>query len=489
MADRAVSQPSTPVVAPLFDFNIVSWNVEGLNSPIKHKKVVAHLFCLSPQVVFLQETHWMHNSPMSLKANWIGECVSAPYTNKTRGVAILFDRNLQFSILKKYIDPEGRFILLDVSFDNMVYAFLNLYASTGSNNLFFADVLQRVLSWGGQNLILGGDFNMVVDPSMDRSGVLDQGQQIYTNQTNVKYFIIKGISDDPELQGPIFFLVLLIYLITLGGNVTIFLLVCLDHHLHTPMYFFLANLSTVDMACCTISLHKVLMSFITHDNTVSYISCMIQMYIFGSLTGHELLILTAMSYDRYVAICKPLHYHMIMSARTCCLMASACWLLGFLQIIPPFVILCSFSCYTSIEINHFFCDIVPLIKMYCDDTSTLEMLFFMEGLCLFTLTPFVLTFIPYIFIISTILKIPSSIGQRKAFYTCSSHLTVVILLYTTLASQYLTPNLRSNLDSKKLFALFNTTAVPMLNPLIYSLKNKSVITSLRWRLGKIRAIS
>ncbi|XP_075692811.1 olfactory receptor 5AR1-like [Rhinoderma darwinii] len=303
------------------------------------------------------------------------------------------------------------------------------------------------------------------------------------NQTMVKYFIIKGITDVPELQVPMF---LLIYLITLGGNMILLLLVCLDRRLHTPMYFFLGNLSIVDMSCSTVTLHKILSSFITRDKSVSYLSCMIQMYMFGSLAGHELLILAAMSCDRYVAICNPLRYHMVMNTRTCSLLASTCWVLGFLQIIPPVGIIYSFSCYSTIEINHFFCDIIPLMRISCNDTSFLEKLFFLEVLFLINGTPFLLTFIPYIFIILTILKIRSRIGRRKAFYTCSSHLTAFILLNTTLIGQYLTPNLWSTLDSQKYFALFNTAAVPMLNPLIYSLKNKDVKKAFRWSLGKVK---
>ncbi|XP_056397412.1 olfactory receptor 6C74-like [Hyla sarda] len=309
---------------------------------------------------------------------------------------------------------------------------------------------------------------------------------MFLNQTHIRYFIINGITDVPELQLPIFLIVLLIYLITLGGNMTLLLLVCLDHRLHTPMYFFLGNLSIVDMSSSTITLHKTLSSFITRDKSVSYISCMIQMYMFGSLISHELLILAAMSYDRYVAICNPLRYHMVMNPKNCSLLASSCWVLGFLQIIPPVGILYSFSCYFSIEINHFFCDIVPLMRISCDDTSFLEKLLLIEGVLVFCLTPFLLTLFPYIFIINTILKIPGTIGKRKAFYTCSSHLTAVILLYITLIGQYLTPNLSSTLESKKYFALFNTVAVPMLNPLIYSLKNKDVKKAFRWTRGQVK---
>ncbi|XP_075042055.1 olfactory receptor 8D1-like [Mixophyes fleayi] len=305
------------------------------------------------------------------------------------------------------------------------------------------------------------------------------------NQTDVQYFIIKGISDNPKLQFPIFLLVLLIYLITVCGNITI-LLACRDPRLHTPMYFFLANLSIVDICYSTVSLHKILTNFITGDTTVPFFACMTQMYMFGSLQGLELMILTAMSYDRYVAICRPLRYHMVMNIRTCAIMASSCWVLGFLQVLPHVGMVYNFSCYFSIEINHFFCDIVPVINISCNDTSLVEMVFFIQALFPIILTPFVLTFVPYIFIIVAILKIRSGTGRRKAFYTCSSHLTVVILLYTTLFSQYLTPNLSSTLESKKCFALFNTAAVPMLNPIIYSLKNKDVKKALIRSVGIIK---
>ncbi|XP_069800251.1 olfactory receptor 5B12-like [Dendropsophus ebraccatus] len=301
------------------------------------------------------------------------------------------------------------------------------------------------------------------------------------NETVIEYFIIKGISDVPELQVTIFVVVLLIYLITLGGNMVILILIFMDSHLHSPMYFFLANLSVVDMASTTTSLHKILLSFITGDKTVPFLGCMTQSFMSGSFTVHELFILTAMSYDRYVAICKPLNYHLVMNHRTCALLASSCWILGFLFVSPLVGILSSFSCYTSIEINHFLCDIVPLLNITCSNTSILNMLFFIEGLFLFTIAPFLFTFAPYIFIIVTILKIRTSNGRRKAFYTCSSHLTVVILLYTLLISQYLVPSSSSNVDSKKLYALFNMAAVPLLNPVIYSLKNKDVKAALKRR--------
>ncbi|XP_073454032.1 olfactory receptor 5AR1-like [Aquarana catesbeiana] len=308
------------------------------------------------------------------------------------------------------------------------------------------------------------------------------------NHTMVTFFYIQGITDVSDLQILIFIQVLLIYLITLGGNMAILLLICLDSHLHTPVYFFLANLSIVDVSSATITLHKVLVIFITGDHMVSYPACITQMYFFASLIGHELLILSAMSYDRYVAICNPLRYHMVMNSSIGSLLAISCWFMGFIQVLPAVVIFSGFSCYTSNKINHFFCDMIPLIKIICNDTSVLDILFLFHGIFVIALPPFLFTSVSYIFIISTIMRIPSNTGKQKAFFTCSSHLTVVTLLYTTLVSQYLTPTSLGTLNAKKMISLFNTAAVPLLNPLIYSLKNKDVKLAVRRMLGFCKII-
>ncbi|KAE8584997.1 hypothetical protein XENTR_v10021190 [Xenopus tropicalis] len=295
-----------------------------------------------------------------------------------------------------------------------------------------------------------------------------------------------GISDVPELQTLIFVLVLLLYFVTLFGNLTILLLVCLDQKLHNPMYFFLGNLSILDMLSLTITLHKIILTFISGDKRVSFLGCMAQIYIFSSLTCNQLLMLTAMSYDRYAAICNPLHYHMVMNSKVCVLLATICWVLGFLEIIPHMWAISKFSCYKSNEINHYFCDILPIMKLSCSDTTILKLVVFIEGLFVLSFTPFLLTFISYIYIIATILQITSNIGRRKAFYTCSSHLTVVIILYLSLFCQYLRPSSTDTLDSNKVFSLFNTAAVPVLNPFIYSLKNKDVKFAFRRQLKSLR---
>lgn len=304
-----------------------------------------------------------------------------------------------------------------------------------------------------------------------------------SNGTMVGYFILKGISDLPELQVAIFLLVLLIYLTTLGGNIAIFLLILLNNHLHTPMYFFLANLAILDMSSSTITLHRILFTFISGDKTISVFACMVQMYIFSSITVDELMILTSMSYDRYAAICNPLHYHMIMNIKMCAILATLSWVLGFIQVIPIVVSLSRFRCYMSNVINHFFCDVTALIKLSCDSVNFLELFILVNGAFLATL-PLFLTFSPYIFIIVTILRIRTRTDRSKAFFTCSSHIIVVLLLYVTLICQYCRPNSMGSLESNKLFSLFNTVAVPMLNPLIYSLKNKDVKLAFKRKIGE-----
>ncbi|XP_071980833.1 olfactory receptor 5AR1-like [Engystomops pustulosus] len=301
------------------------------------------------------------------------------------------------------------------------------------------------------------------------------------NGTGVYYFIMKGITDDPALQVVTFFLVLLIYLLTIAGNMTIFLLICVDRQLHNPMYFFLGNLSILDISCSTITLHKILITFVTGNSRTDFPLCMTQIYFFSSFTSIELLLLTAMSYDRYVAICSPLHYSTVMNPRASVVLALACWLVGFMELVPYMILLLGISCYRSNIINHFFCDMMPIMKLSCSDTSALELLIFTEGVFLLSVSPFLLTIISYIFIITSIMRIQSSSGRRKTFYTCSSHLSVVVLLYGTLFFQYLRPTTMDTLDSNKMFSLFNTAAVPVLNPIIYSLKNQTVKAALMRR--------
>ncbi|KAM3912201.1 olfactory receptor 6C74-like [Leptodactylus fuscus] len=306
------------------------------------------------------------------------------------------------------------------------------------------------------------------------------------NQTMIEGFRLKGVSDVAGLQVLIFLLVLLIYLICLGGNLTILLLVFRDLHLHTPMYFFLANLSIIDISGSTSALHGIFYIFTTHNHMVSTSACMTQLYIFSSITCNECSVLTAMSYDRYVAICRPLHYHTVMSQRLCGLLASACWSYGFIETIPIMFFISRFSCYISIELDHYFCDVLPIRDITCSDTSLLDLYVVISG-NLLAIILLSLTITPYVFIITSILRISSSTGRRKAFYTCSSHIMVVVLFYSSLVLQYMVTISGNNMGSTKIFSLLNTAVVPMLNPLIYSLKNKDIKSALRRKL-KLRGM-
>ncbi|KAM3912185.1 olfactory receptor 6C3-like [Leptodactylus fuscus] len=301
------------------------------------------------------------------------------------------------------------------------------------------------------------------------------------NQTMIEGFRLKGVSDVSDLQVLIFLLVLLIYLICLGGNLTILLLVCCDRHLHNPMYFFLANLSIIDVSGSTTALHRMFVITTTHNHMVSTSACMAQLYIFCTLTSNEFSILTAMSYDRYVAICRPLHYHTVMSWRLCGLLASVCWGLGFIEEIPTVVLISRFTCYISKEIDHYFCDILPIRDITCSDTSPVELYILIAG-NLLVIILLSLTIIPYVFIISCILRISSSTGRRKAFYTCSSHIMVVAIFYISIILQYIGTVSGNKMGSTKILSLLNTAVVPMMNPLIYSLKNKDVRSSLQRKL-------
>ncbi|KAM4795588.1 olfactory receptor 5M11-like [Rhinophrynus dorsalis] len=297
------------------------------------------------------------------------------------------------------------------------------------------------------------------------------------NVTVMAYFILAGISDFPEVQAITFVLVLFIYLITLGGNVTILFLIFIDPRLHKPMYFFLCNLSCMDIMYITITLHRILFRFISGEKSITFQDCLTQLYFYMSLVGSDFLILTAMSYDRYVAICNPLRYHLVMNHKVCIALTTFCWVLGFMYSLPVTYIVYGFPCYKSSLINHFFCELLAIMKLSCSDTSLLEHTILAEA-AITCLTPFLLTLTSYVCIISTILNIKSATGRRKAFYTCSSHLTVVSLFYVTVSCLYLRPTSVFSLDSDKLFSLVYTAIVPMFNPLIYSLKNKDVKSAL-----------
>ncbi|XP_053218453.1 olfactory receptor 1-like [Podarcis raffonei] len=298
------------------------------------------------------------------------------------------------------------------------------------------------------------------------------------NQTAIKEFILLGYGDQPELQPLLLSLFLMIYILTLAGNFLIILLVVADQHLQTPMYYFLSNLSFLEICYSSVTLLKMLSNLITGERTISVSGCIAQLFFFGFFAAIETYLLAAMSYDRYLAICKPLHYASIMHGKLCVkLMAGPCIssLLGN-GIVAYLMAQISF-CGPNV-IDHYFCDLIPMEKLSCSDTSLIDLFAFL--LCaLYTITPFLLTLMSYVCIIATILKIPSAIGRKKAFLTCSSHLTVVCIFYSTIIIVYMLPATLTLRDLNKVFSLFYTILTPLINPLIYSLRNKDVHKALR----------
>ncbi|XP_030042679.1 olfactory receptor 1020-like [Microcaecilia unicolor] len=302
------------------------------------------------------------------------------------------------------------------------------------------------------------------------------------NSTPTTEFILLGFSDHPLLQGLICGMVLLMYLISMLGNFVFLLLMCADRHLHKPMYLFLSNLSILDVCCTSATFPKMLVNFLTQSKSISFKECMTQLFFFQSFTGSELFLLTSMAYDRYVAICNPFYYSLIMKKSICILLASGSWIITFLGELPLIIMISRLSYCASNKINHFFCDPFALIKLSCSDTDKLSILIFIEGTFVIFI-PFLLTLISYIFIISTILRIRCADGRHKTFSTCSSHLTSVTLFYGTIMCIYMRPTSSMYSPAQdKLFSLLFTGLIPMLNPIIYSLRNQEIKNS----IGRIR---
>ncbi|XP_029435870.1 olfactory receptor 13F1-like [Rhinatrema bivittatum] len=298
------------------------------------------------------------------------------------------------------------------------------------------------------------------------------------NKTWTTGFIILGFNKHSQEEMLIYVIVLPAFFISILGNLGFLTLMWSDHHLHKPMYFFLSNLSLLDICNTTVTFSTMLQSLKVGNTLISFSLCMTQLYCFISLTSTEFYLLPAMAYDRYVAICNPLRYPIMMNKRICILLVAASWVGGSLDIVPVEVFISQLSFCGSNEINHFFCDPNALLKLSCSDTHNIEILLLSEGVFV-ALIPLLLTLSSYIFIIAAILKIHSSDGRSKAFSTCSSHLTVVFLFYGTVMCVYMRPSSMQSPELDKMFALLYTVLIPMLNPLIYSLRNQEVKNALR----------
>ncbi|XP_073525048.1 olfactory receptor 12D2-like [Phyllobates terribilis] len=293
------------------------------------------------------------------------------------------------------------------------------------------------------------------------------------NQTAVNEMVLLGLTERPELQDTIFTWFLIIYTLNLLGNGFILVIVILDNSLHTPMYFFLSNLSFLDICFSSVTVPKMLQNLLTRQKQISLKACLAQMHFFHFLGSTEVLILTVMSYDRYVAICRPLHYTVVMNVSMCLSLALSSWTAGFVHSLVHTIFTSQLPFCGPNRVNHFFCDIKPLLGLACADTSlNVRLLSLITGSLV--MASFLLTLLSYALIGISLLQIPSAAGRIRGFSTCTAHLMVVILLYGTALFTYLRPVTQESLQIDQIAAISFTVFTPMLNPLIYTLRNKDI---------------
>ncbi|XP_050773971.1 olfactory receptor 5V1-like [Gopherus flavomarginatus] len=304
------------------------------------------------------------------------------------------------------------------------------------------------------------------------------------NQTVLKEFIILGFSSLQEMWLSLFSGFLFTYLFTLFGNTCIIILALVDQRFHTPMYFFLGNLSFLDICYTTTTIPQMMVHLLSERSNISYTGCVLQLYFFFSFVGTECLLLAVMAFDRYVAICNPLHYTLIVNKSLCLQLAAASWVSGFLNSAIHTVLTFWLPFCGDNRIDYFYCDIPPLLELSCGDTSLNKLLLLCIGLFI-ACTPFACILLSYTYIISTILKMPSSKGKRKAYSTCSSHLTVVLLYYGSSIFSYLRPSSSYSPSSARLISVLYSILTPMLNPIIYTMRNKDVKEALKYVIHRM----
>ncbi|XP_077180549.1 olfactory receptor 1L6-like [Paroedura picta] len=302
---------------------------------------------------------------------------------------------------------------------------------------------------------------------------------IQSNETCCCGFILQGLSNNPEHEHifiPVFFF---IYLMVLLGNMLIALLIHSNVRLYqTPMYFFLSHLSLADFGFSSSALPKMLHNLVSHHKSISYGGCLSQMFFFLAFGNTESFLLSTMAYDRYVAICNPLRYAVLMNQRKCFLLASTCWLLGFLHSLLYTVMMSCLSFCGSREIPHYFCDFHALIKLSTSDTSAIQMTTLTEATAAMV-GPFAVIILSYALIFDKVLKIPSTAGKRKAFSTCGAHLTTVVLFFGSVIAIYARPTSTYSGTKVRVISIAYTAVTPMLNPFIYSLRNSEIQQSLK----------
>nr|XP_023398327.1 olfactory receptor 7D4-like [Loxodonta africana] len=298
------------------------------------------------------------------------------------------------------------------------------------------------------------------------------------NQTKFSEFLLLGISEDPELQPLFFALFLSMYLVAVLGNVLIILAITSDPHLHTPMYFFLSNLSFVDICFVTTTVPKMLVNIQTQNKDISYIGCLIQVYFFMIFAGLDNFLLTMMAYDRFVAICHPLHYIVIMNPRFCVLLVLMSWVIIFWVSLLHIVLITQLNFCIDTEIPHFFCELTQIIQVACSDTHT-NYVFLYVLTALLGVFPLSGILFSYSQIVSSLMRMSSAGAKYKAFSTCGSHLSVVFLFYGTGLGVFLSSAVTHSSQRSSIASVMYTVVTPMLNPFIYSLRNKDVKGALR----------
>ncbi|XP_004869873.1 olfactory receptor 10AG1 [Heterocephalus glaber] len=298
------------------------------------------------------------------------------------------------------------------------------------------------------------------------------------NQTALVEFILLGFSDVPSLQGFLFGLFLVMYVMALVGNSLILIITKTDPSLQMPMYLFLGNFSFLEICYVSVTIPRLLEDLHRQNRSISFLACATQMYVFLVLGVTECFILTAMAYDRYVAICNPLLYPVIMNNKLSSQLAGGCWISGVPVHIGFTYSIFSLPFCGHNQLNHFFCDVPPVLTLVCGDTFLIEMLIYVIALLVVTV-PFMLIVGSYVKIISTIMKLPSTTGRAKAFSTCSSHLMVVALFFGSGIITYLRPKSSHSPKTDKFLSLFYTIVTPMFNPMIYCLRNKDVMVALK----------
>lgn len=297
------------------------------------------------------------------------------------------------------------------------------------------------------------------------------------NQTKVTEFLLLGLSGESEHEEALFGLFSWIYLVTIIGNFLIILAISCDRNLHTPMYFFLANLSCVDICFSSVTIPKTLVNHTLGSKSISYEECMTQIYFFITFINMDGFLLSVMAYDRYTAICCPLHYTVIMRPRLCVLLVVVSWVITNLHALLHTLLMVQVTFCSTNAVHHFFCDPYPILKLSCSDTFINDLMVFTVGGLIF-MTPFLCIIISYVYIFSNVLKLPSIHGIRKALSTCGSHLTVVSLFYGAILGVYMRPSSSYSVQDTVATIIF-TVVTPLVNPFIYSLRNRDMKEALR----------